>query len=144
MDEAAHLLDFFFFDEFRGVEILDLAGNLGVEKRGIESLDAGNATADLKQRLPGFYSGVADRGQKTYARDYDSAGNKRLSFLDLHAPWFTTPGEPARTGTKKITAAAPREFPGPRIATIRTLHLFRCRELARGHRTNGYFFLLSI
>ena len=33
LDEAAHLLDFFLLDELRGIEMLDLAGDLAVERR---------------------------------------------------------------------------------------------------------------
>jgi hypothetical protein len=77
VDEPSHLLDFFLFDELRGIEVFDLAGDLRVKQRGIESFDARNATAARKQRLPRLFRGIANGGQETNARDYDSAGNKR-------------------------------------------------------------------
>jgi hypothetical protein len=114
MNKAAHLLDFFFLDEFSGVEIFDLTRNLGVEQGRIKGLNAGNATADLKQSLPGLNGGIADRGQKTYACDYDSAGNKRLSFLDLHAPLFYA--RASQPGPAK------RKSPWPRQASCRAMN----------------------
>jgi hypothetical protein len=78
MDEAAHLLDFFFLDEFRGIEILDFARDLGIEERGIESLNAGDAGLASQQALPVLLGGVADSAQEADARNYDSAGNKEV------------------------------------------------------------------
>ncbi len=100
LNEAAHLLDFFFLDEFRGIEVLDLTRNLAIEQGGIESFNAGNAAADFKQRLPGLFRGVADRGQKTYARNYDSAGNNRSPSWIAHA------AASHQGGTKEISVAA--------------------------------------
>ena len=39
VDEAPHLLDFFFLDELQRVEVADFAGDLGRELRGVELLD---------------------------------------------------------------------------------------------------------
>jgi hypothetical protein len=77
LDKAAHLLDVFLLDETRGIEMLDLAGDLAVERRRIEGLNARNAIAAFEQRLPCLLRGVANGGQQTDAGDYDSAGNNR-------------------------------------------------------------------
>jgi hypothetical protein len=63
--------------------MLDLAGDPAVEQRRVERFDAGNAAAALKQRFPGLLRGVANRGQKTDAGDYNSAGNNDSPLLRL-------------------------------------------------------------
>jgi hypothetical protein len=74
LDEAPHLLDLFFLDELRWIEMFDFAGNLAVEQGRIEGFDARDTTTALEQRLPGLFRGVAHRGQQTDAGDYNSAG----------------------------------------------------------------------
>jgi hypothetical protein len=56
--------------------VFDLAGDLRVEQSRVERLNAGNAAADGKQRLPCLLRRVAYSGDEADARDYDSAGNK--------------------------------------------------------------------
>jgi len=96
LDKPAHLLDFLLFDELCGVEVFDFAGNLSVKQSRIEGFDAGNAAAAFQQRLPRLYRGIADGGDEADARDYDSAGNKELSFLSLIVLSCITqfPGQP--------------------------------------------------
>jgi hypothetical protein len=77
LDEAAHLLDVLLLDEAGGVEVFDLARDPAVKRRRIEGFDARDAIAAFEQRLPGVLRGVANRGQKTDAGDYNSAGNNR-------------------------------------------------------------------
>jgi hypothetical protein len=43
MNKPAHLLDFFFLDKLRGVEVFNLTGDLAGQNRSIELLDARNA-----------------------------------------------------------------------------------------------------
>jgi hypothetical protein len=58
--------------------MLDFTGDLAVEQRRIEGFNAGNAAAGFQQRLPRLCRGIANGGNKTDARNYDSAGNKRI------------------------------------------------------------------
>jgi hypothetical protein len=57
--------------------VLDLAGHPAVEQRRIERFNARDAVAAFKQGFPGLLRGVANRGQKADAGDYNSAGNNR-------------------------------------------------------------------
>ncbi len=54
LNKAAHLLDFFFLDEPRGVEILDLAGDAAIERRSVELFDSRNAIPRLRGWLSSF------------------------------------------------------------------------------------------
>jgi hypothetical protein len=58
--------------------MFDFARDLAIKQRRIEGFNAGNAAAGLQQRLPRFCRGIANGGDKTDARNYDSAGNKRI------------------------------------------------------------------
>ena len=78
MDKTTHLLDLFFLDEARGIEVLDLARDAAIEQRRIERFDNGNAVPALKQRLPGLFGVVSNGREQTDAGDYDSAGNNSL------------------------------------------------------------------
>jgi hypothetical protein len=73
--ETPHLLDLFLLNEAGWIEMLDFAGDLAVEGRGIERLDARDAIAAGNERLPCFFCSVANRGQQTDTGDYNSAGN---------------------------------------------------------------------
>jgi hypothetical protein len=83
LNEAAHLLDILLLDEAGRVEMLDLAGDLAVERRRIEGLDARYTVAAFEQGLPCMLRGVTNRGQKTDAGDYNSAGNNRSPLARL-------------------------------------------------------------
>jgi hypothetical protein len=81
LDKAPHLLDLFFLDKARSVEMLDFAGDPAVERRGVKRLNARDAVAAFEQGLPGLLRGIADRGEKTCAGDYNSAGNNRSPYV---------------------------------------------------------------
>jgi hypothetical protein len=57
--------------------VLDLTRDPAIERRCVEGFDARNTVPAFQQRFPGLFRGVANRGQKTNAGDYDSAGNNR-------------------------------------------------------------------
>jgi hypothetical protein len=78
LDKSPHLLDFFFLNELARIKNLDLAGNLRIKRGRIERCDSGNTVLTLEERLPRGFCGVADRGQQTYAGNYNSAGNNCL------------------------------------------------------------------
>jgi hypothetical protein len=96
--------------------VLDLARDLGVEQRRIEGFDARDAAAAGEKGLPGLLGGITDSGQKTDARNYDSAGNKKLSFLDY----------PARRKTADRAICRPSSMP----------------ETEKGMPARGLFFLV--
>ena len=45
LDKTAHLLDVFLLDEACGIEMLDLARDLTIERRGVEGLNTRDAIA---------------------------------------------------------------------------------------------------
>ena len=52
VDEGVHLLDFFFLDELRRIEILHLGGNLRIVSARIESRDSADAGLAGAKGLP--------------------------------------------------------------------------------------------
>ena len=61
LDEAPHLLDFFFLDIDARLESLDLPGDLGRETRHIERLNPGNSGPPLPKRRPRFLGAHCQR-----------------------------------------------------------------------------------
>jgi hypothetical protein len=125
LDETPHLLDLFFLDELRGIEMFDLAGNLAVECRRVEGFNTRNTAAALEQRLPGLFRGVADRGQETNAGNYNSAGNNDSPLVRFESA--NHPGAPAarhRIGCPDPSASG--------------------RRAGSGNPAINYFFLLSM
>ena len=55
LNEAAHLLDVFFLDVLKRIEILYLACNLAAKLRGIELCDAANSRFPGLKRRPAFF-----------------------------------------------------------------------------------------
>jgi hypothetical protein len=80
LDKAPHLFDVFLLDETRRIEVLDLAGDLAVERRRIKRLNARYTVAAFEERFPCALRRVANRTQQTNAGDYYSAGNRCISF----------------------------------------------------------------
>jgi hypothetical protein len=118
--------------------MFDFAGNLGVKPSRIESLDAGDAAAAFQQGLPRLCRGIADGGDEADARDYDSAGNKKLSFLSLTAFKAQNPG-PAGTGPGPRTQRETKSWcpDGARLS-------LQMREANAGIPRGRYFFLFSM
>jgi hypothetical protein len=73
VNEAAHLLHFFFLDELEGIEVADLAGDLAGIGRDVERGDAINAALAGEQRLPDRVGRVADGTDQADAGDYDAS-----------------------------------------------------------------------
>ena len=73
LDEAPHLLDFFFFDVISGVEVLHFAGDLTVESGRIESRDPANAAGTVSNRLPDLFGSNPHGTQKADTRYDDSS-----------------------------------------------------------------------
>src|SRR5580658_255229 len=73
MNEAPHLLDFFFLDEIQRVEVLDLGGNLAGKGSGVETGDASHTALAGKHGLPHYIGGIAYAADQTEACDYDPA-----------------------------------------------------------------------
>jgi hypothetical protein len=89
MDEAAHLLHFFFLDEFQRVEVFhfgcDLAGKLGnIKRSAVESLelvnlgDSAYAALTCEQVLPHLFRGVAYGADQTDPSNYDASTQSYL------------------------------------------------------------------
>src|ERR1022692_4712959 len=111
MDEASHLLDFFFLDEVEGIEVLDLGGDLAGEGGGVELGDAGHAAFAGEHGLPHLSGGVAHAADQADAGNYDPASQ---TTCRLSNAWRCSRWRPARCGF----------FPRPRRG-------FRCRSLLR-------------
>ena len=73
LDEAPHLLDFFFLDVCGRVETLHFSGNPAGEGSRIELRDGANAGLPRADRLPGCFGSNAQRRQQTDARHYHSS-----------------------------------------------------------------------
>jgi hypothetical protein len=71
VNEAAHLLHFFFLDELEGIEVADLARDLAGEGGSVECGDAVDAALAGEQRLPDGVGGVADGTDQADAGDDD-------------------------------------------------------------------------
>src|SRR5260370_17644199 len=74
VDEAAHLLHFFFLDELEGIEVADLAGNLAGEGGGVELGDAVDTALAREQALPHCVGGI------THGAYQADAGNDHPPF----------------------------------------------------------------
>ena len=73
VNEASHLLDFFFFDEIQRVEALHLGGNLAGKSCGIETGNASHSALTRKQGLPHHVGGIAHTTDQAQACHYDPA-----------------------------------------------------------------------
>ena len=73
MDEASHLLQFFFLDVVQRVEVPDLGGDLAGEVGGVETGDASDAALAGEHALPHFVGGIAHAADEAEAGDYDPA-----------------------------------------------------------------------
>src|SRR5438270_851241 len=65
MNEAAHLLNFFFLDEIQRIEIFDFSGDRAREPARVEAGDRGNATLARQKIGPGLRTGVAHRANES-------------------------------------------------------------------------------
>ena len=59
VDEAAHLLHFFFLDEIEGIEVADFGGDLAVKSGSVEPGNAVDAALAGEQSLPHRVGGIA-------------------------------------------------------------------------------------
>src|ERR1019366_243880 len=73
LDEAPHLLDFFFLDVLRGVEPLDFSRDLAGEGRGIELGDTRNTGLAHANRLPRRFGANPQRREQPHAGYYHSS-----------------------------------------------------------------------
>ncbi len=73
VNEAPHLLDFFFLDEVQRVEVLDLGGDLAGEGGGVKPGNPGDAAFAGKHGLPHVSREVAHAADQAEAGDYDPA-----------------------------------------------------------------------
>ena len=73
MNEAPHLLNFFFLDEIQRVEVLNLGGNLAGKGGGVEPGNACDTALACKQGLPHHVGGIAHATDQAETRDYDPA-----------------------------------------------------------------------
>ena len=64
LDEPAHLLDFFFLDVIRRVEVLHLAGDSASEVGGVEGGDGGDPARALLDGLPDCFRADTNRSQQ--------------------------------------------------------------------------------
>src|SRR5208282_13045 len=71
VDEAAHLLYFFFLDEIEGIKVADLGGDLAGKGRGVEPGNASDATFASDQSLPPRAGGMAHGADQADAGDDD-------------------------------------------------------------------------
>ena len=82
VNEAAHLLDFFFLDEVEGIEVADLGGDLAGKSGSVECGDAIDAALAREQGLPHRVGGIADGADQADAGDDDpSCRITRQSYL---------------------------------------------------------------
>src|SRR5208282_2284954 len=71
VDEAAHLLYFFFLDEVKGVKVADLGCDLAGKSGGVEPGNAADAAFAGEQGLPYCAGGMADGADQADAGDDD-------------------------------------------------------------------------
>lgn len=57
---------------------MNLTCNLTIEGCCVETGNGGDPVPELHQAIPGLFGGVTDRGQETYAGNYNSTGNNVL------------------------------------------------------------------
>ncbi len=75
VNEAAHLLDFFFLDELEGIEVADFGGDLAGESGGVEGGDAIDAAFAGEQGFPHCAGSMAD------GADQPDAGDDNASLM---------------------------------------------------------------
>jgi hypothetical protein len=76
MDEKIHFLDFFFFNERRRIEVLDLAGDLRGVISGIKTSDPGNTGLSGAERFPRGLCPNAQRRNQTDPGHHHSSRNR--------------------------------------------------------------------
>jgi len=69
VNEASHLLHFFFLDELERIEVADFGGDLAGEGGGVEMGDAVDAALAGEQGLPDDVGGIADGADEADACD---------------------------------------------------------------------------
>ncbi len=80
LNETRHLLEFFFLDPLKGVEVLHFAGNLAVEAGGVEMRDRRDATASGDEVPPAFLRADTQRADQSNTR------NNYPATQGFHAP----------------------------------------------------------
>src|ERR1019366_6851133 len=75
VNEAAHLLQFFFLDEVERVEVLHLGRDGTGILRRVKECDGGNPTGAGQQACPHCLGGVADTANHSKTGDNDSAAH---------------------------------------------------------------------
>ena len=83
VNEAPHLLDFFFLDEVQRVKRLDLGRDLAGKGGSVEPSDAVDATLARQYRGPHVCRGVTQRADQSQACDYDPP--RQVTCLPLRA-----------------------------------------------------------
>ena len=73
LNEAPHLLDFFFLDVERRVEVLHLARDAAIEAGGVEGGDGRDPVLALLDGFPDRFRADANRSQHADSSDYNSA-----------------------------------------------------------------------
>src|SRR5579864_7396436 len=83
VDEAPHLLDFFFLDEVQWIEILDLGCDLAGKIAGVKAGDPADAALSSQQGFPHIFGGIPYTTDQPKACDYDPASQlfARLGVL---------------------------------------------------------------
>ena len=92
VNEAAHLLYFFFLDEVERVEVANLGGNLAGKGGGVEGGDAADAAFAGEQRLPYRFGSLAHGADQADAGDDDSARQIELPPFFCERPQGLKPG----------------------------------------------------
>src|ERR1017187_1742330 len=83
VNEAAHLLEFFFLDEIERIEVFDLSSDLTGELSRIELRNPGYATLSGKQALPNFFRGIAYSTNQPDPSDHDPSSQLLPAFRVL-------------------------------------------------------------
>ena len=111
---SVHALNFFLVDELRGVEVLNLAGDLGCVIRRVKARDTPNAVCARKTRRPEFFLANANRRDYSQPCDYDSIFLNQINQPPL--PAIITPPPPpvkGRRGLDTFLSARPISCPSP-------------------------------
>ena len=74
LDKSRHLLDLFFFDPARRIEVLYLAGNAAVKRGGVELRDGTDAAPAFQDRAPSLFGAGPDRRHQANTGDDYSSG----------------------------------------------------------------------
>src|ERR1700730_15971052 len=81
LDEAAHFLEFFFFDPLEGVKVLYFACDFAIEVGGIKMRDAANTALPRDQIFPGIVGPNAQRADQSNACNDNSASQRSCSSV---------------------------------------------------------------